>query len=293
MTYFITLVFISLLAPFALADTYFIYETKGKGIGSDDKETITELIKSAVQEQDQQITELSGTADYSLKPRLLKLGESFILKIRKYKGKKAIYSGKLKASSLEDMDTVVTRLVRAAINEESAKKNARVDDVTKNEVEKTNRRKKALKQWYFGFGPGKSSNLNTSESALSFTFGYNWGIDEKFDLNLSYEFFVHKDSDTARFSSFDIGINYFLTANDSSIFFTGLVGYGSAQAHDPNGTIFTSDDASDFVLGGGAGFKFFRTSNVNVGLLASFKWMASSTSKGNPTIYSLRLGIYY
>lgn len=287
------------LSMMSYAETFYVERLKANGLDEASAETINELVSSAVQYEGHEVTlELSGENSV-LRPYLLKLGDSYILKIDKVKNKKIIFSSKLKASDLEDMDTVATRVVRSVINEQSVKDSVKVTDVTKDEETRGTRRFKATRQWRIAFGPAWSQGLNVDGGGTQWSLGYIWGLDPDYDLKLNWSFYVPRadEDDSASFVNFALGMNYFLTRAKHSPFISFELGYASAAASEVNNNFFnlSEDKASGWALGVGLGYKFFRTSTVNVGLVASYQYLFDKTDKTDetPRLGSLNLVVYY
>ncbi|MCB9026664.1 MAG: hypothetical protein H6625_10130 [Bdellovibrionaceae bacterium] len=282
----------------ASAETVYVLEIKTKGVDEASLETVKELISSAVQSEGHSLTSNKNEADSILRPALLKLGDSFILKIDKLKDNKVKYSSKMKAANLEDMDTVSTRVVRSVLNEEAPSKSVKVTDVTADEETRGTRRFKATRQFRFGFGPAWSSGLNVNGGGTQWSLGYIWGIDPDYDLKLNWSFYVPRaDEENARYSELALGMNYFMTQAKHSPYLSIELGYASAAASEKINNLFnySDDNASGWALGVGLGYKFFRTSTVNVGLLASYKYLFDKTDKSDqtPRLGSLNILVFY
>lgn len=205
----------------------------------------------------------------------------------------------MKAANIEDMDTVSIRVVRSVLNEEAPSNSAKVTDVTKDEETRGTRRYKATRQWRIAFGPAWSNGLSVNGGGTQWSLGYIWGIDPDYDLKINWSYYVPRstDEDNARFSEFALGMNYFFTQAKHSLFLTIELGYASAAASENNNTVFnfSEDSASGWAVGLGLGYKFFRTSTVNLGLLASYQYLFDKTEKSDqtPRLSSLNIVVYY
>lgn len=282
----------------AAAENVYVMKVKGSGVDQGNVESITELIRDAVMNLDgYELVDDQDSAKIVLKSKVLRLGESYILAMVKYVDRKKVFSNKLKAANLDDMDTVSSRLVRAVLTEVQAAKDARVSDVTKDEETRGTRRKKAVRQWELSFGPAWTGNLNTETSAINWKFGYLWAIDDRIDLKISWEFLSTKEDDDVNFTDIYLGMNYFFNDANNAPYLTADVGYGAATAHEENNSSFigSDDDASGFTLGFGVGMKFLRVSTVNVSLQLRHAMLMEDTeiTKKKPNVTSLVLSVYF
>ncbi|MCB0357043.1 MAG: hypothetical protein KDD40_08555, partial [Bdellovibrionales bacterium] len=239
------LLLLGVLFPFmSWADTVAVKEIQAKGVDEGSMETISELIKSAVTSEGHDLVSDGQNAQWVLRPKLLKLGDSYILKIDKMKGKSVQFSTKMKAADLEDMDTVAGRVVRSVMNEETPRESVQVTDVTKDEETRGTRRYKATRQWRIGFGPAWSGGMNVEGGGTNWGLGYIWGIDPDYDLKLNWSFYVPRadEDDNARFTNFALGLNYFWTRAKHSPFLSLEIGYASAAASENTDNIFNVSD---------------------------------------------------
>jgi len=284
----------------AMADTFFVEKLKTQGLDESSRETIYELILNAISSEGHESIAKPSKSTPILVPKILKLGESYILKIDKVSEGRVQFSSKMKATSLDDMDTVAVRVVRSVINESNPKEGATVADVTQDEETQGTRRFKAIRQWRFAFGPAWSHGLNVKGGGTQWGLGYSWGLDPDFDLRLHYSFYVPRsdEDDNARFMNLSLGLDYYLTDKKHSPFVGFDIGYASAAASDRNSTNFfnlSDDTASGWTVGISAGVKFFRTSTVNLGIVANHYFMFDKTDKSDktPQLSTLNLVVYY
>ncbi|MCB0413238.1 MAG: outer membrane beta-barrel protein [Bdellovibrionales bacterium] len=298
-----SLIFIFILFPVSVfAETVYVLETSGKGIDEATLSTMTDLAKEAVvQNSGYSVVEDKANADLKVKISLHKLGSSYVVTgVKKSKQDKGLYRTKLKASSIEDMDTVVERVVRSLLEEESTKKNANVDDVTEDEVTRGTRRFEALKQWSFSIGPAWGKDLNTKKTSMAYNVGYNWIVDPQYDISLGFDWFIPEGNNDALFANLAMGVGYYFNKNKNAPFIIGEFGYAWVASSDPSeGGLFPSlssdDKANGFSLGAGIGYKFFRTSTTNIGVVLrhNISLVETSTTKSKPQLTTLALRIYW
>jgi hypothetical protein len=286
----------------AKADVVYVNEVGGEGVDSATKASIQSLIESSVNQVSGKhtLTEKRESAKTVLRGQLLKLGDAYILTLDKMVGGKVTFSSKMKSTTLEDMDTVASRLVEAVLNEKALADTATTQSITRDEETRGTRRYEATRQWRFSFGPAWSNNLNADGPGTVFGLGYIWGLDPYVDLKLVMTFYNPREDgkDDADFSNLAIGVNYFFDLNKNSPYLTSSLGYAGAASSDGGAdTIFdtSADEADGWALTGGVGYKFFRTSTVNVGFEASYTYLFDKTDKTkvNPSTTFAEIVVYY
>lgn len=290
-----------LAASVAEAETVYVQSPTAEGPESDLRASLFELVKAAVSNQNgYSLTDAAKGADLQLQPRLLKLGSSYIVSVDKLKGEKLVYTSKLKASSADEVDNVASRVVRSVLLETKAEEDAQVGDVAESEVAQNTRRIQTTRQWKLGFGPAWGNAMNTDKSGMNFLLGFVWGIDPNFDLDLSLRStgFEKKGESGAHFGEFMIGTSYYLSRGRNTPFLTAGLGraWGSVSISDSTTLLNTSDDtASGWAARVGLGYKFFRTSTVNLGIEVNYSQLFAETerSKRSPGLTSATLALYY
>lgn len=287
---FITLLFS--LAPAAHGENIYLKPTSGSGISKAELSPIDELLSIAVKNSDgANLTDNEAKADAVLEPKIIKIGSALVLSLSKLRAGKTVFHSQARSKTLEDMDVVTARVVKAVMTEVSFDKNGGVSDVTDDEVKKVSKRKETTKQWVFGLGPGFADNIATSGGSSAWNLGYQWEVNYEVAIKMAFEWLSIKDSN-ASFSNFYIGSDYFLNERDISPFVSGAFGYGTANLNDPN-SLFAKDRASGFSLSGGVGIKFYRSSTVSLGLSAKYIYILDQTSKGSPSASMIHLNIYF
>ncbi|MBC86798.1 MAG: hypothetical protein CL677_06420 [Bdellovibrionaceae bacterium] len=278
--------------------TVFVVKAKGS-VDSATLESVTALVEDAVsQAGDYAISDNRWESDVVLVPKLLKLGSSYILQVGKYVDKKLATSKKMKSATIEDMDTVVGRVVRAVLSDVKVAETARVDEVTKDEMERSQVRYQALKQWSVGIGAAWAGGLHYPGTGALLLGGYNFGVDPDYDLSLYGELLFATGDSEVQFTNFSVTMSWFVNRNKTAPYVRGGLGYGFASASQDNQSntlIGSNDNVSSFSAVIGGGFKFFRTSTVHMGLDATTTIFFSETekSKETPSLTSLKLVISY
>ncbi len=294
----VVLLFIGALAQ---ATTVFVPPIEGKGVEASDNEAIEELVKTGVEKvSGYHLSTDADKADLHLRVKVLKLGSAFVIKADKIENHKIIFSTRMKAPGIEEMDVVALRVVRSALSEKEPKDAATVEDVTAEEERSSSRRFQAVRQWQFGFGIATSSNLNVKGQSTQWSLGYNWSLDPQFDLQLMWDLYLPKISGDARFTDLSLGLAYHFSTGKHTPFVGADIGYGAASAADGDnnsvfGSVSSDDTASGWVLGLSGGMKFFRTTSVNLGLVLRYSYMFEKTrvSDLTPSVTSVRLIVYY
>ncbi len=313
-TYFI---FILFFIPFASwAENIYIEPLSGSGIDESQLNTVTELVKSAVNDLEvYSIVNSSSESHLLISGKILKLGNSYIMILSKIIDGKKIATHRLKSMNMEEIDSVCVRLVNALLTETSvqkenpSKENQAINNKTtenksvsveKNnstEETQTNDKKDFIRQWEIGLGPSNPSHLNNKGLGTNWLFGFLWGFENRYELHLTWEFLAVKAQSDVNFTDVHMGLNYFFNDDNTSLYTTGDIGYGAATAHsDTEFNLDGKDDsASGFSVGIGGGIKFFRSSNVNLGLQLRYCQILASTAKTNnqPNVTNINLSIYF
>jgi len=284
------------------AESVYILKTKAVGVDGTAANTVHELIITAVDEQEGfKVTEDKTKAKIILKSKILKLGEAYIITLYKKKKGKTVFREKMKASSLEDMDVVTARVVKAVLSETRAKGNEDVDTVTADEVDRGTRRKIAVRSRYFGFGPGRSKNLNIDRSNYFFQFGSERLLESKFALVYLGEWLEVDGPDNARFITAAIGGKYFFSKAKHAPFVHVNLGYSLISAQDDSTNLsntffgFSDDTANGFTVGFELGYKFFRSSNAGVGLslIHRLSFKKTSISDVSPSFTAVAINLFH
>jgi hypothetical protein len=287
------------LAVPAFADSVFVMSPTGT-MKTEDRDSVHELLKiSVTQTPGFTATENKAEADLILQSRILKLGDSLILNISKTNQQgKQLYADKMKGSDMSDMDRVSDRLVAAVLQEKPVADTMDVTNVVESEREQHTRRVEATRQWIIGLGPGWTSNLRSKGGGFTFALGYLWGLDPDFAVNLTWVINSGRGSaDDSSYNDLSLGMEYFFSRERTSPFVGARMGYASAKPHG-NCTISLFSDcdttkSSGWGVNATAGMKFFRTSTVNLGVLASYHIVFDRINTGRPNLTTVMLVVYY
>lgn len=290
-----TLVCGLLATSLAHAETFFVRPLTSTAVSKDELSSINEIVRLSVNEiSGAQVVDSEKQAGAILESKLLKLGSAYVFGMSKIRGGQVVFTQQARSKSIEDMDTVAARVSRAVVNEVKFENDTRVTDVTEDQVKRSSRRIEATRQWSFGLGPGGGMAVNSSKVGTFWHIGYQWGLDANYALSLAYEGVSVKDT-SASLGNLQIGLDYVFNDHNASPYISGGFGYGSASAETTNKGFFNSsdDNASGFTLGVGAGYKFFRSSTVNLGVGARYWVVLDTTSQGTPSAWATALTVYF
>lgn len=271
----------------AFGDSYFIEDTTGTGFGAEDAIAVLQLVRSAVTDGGHTVTAQRDKAQFQLRPKLMRLGKSYIFTLEKHAGETLVFSTKMKAAELEELDGVVNRVTRAALTSVQADDDARIDDVTQEEAIRGMRRRPARRGSFLAFGPASLSNLNASGLGFYLASAYSWDVNRAM-VRLRAEMAINGG---ALLSDFGIGGSYFLSDRSVAPFVGVDAGFGVARID--RGSVFLNETVSGFTLAPLAGVHLLRTSAINLEIAGRIVFMLKSGSLGSPTSYSLRLGLYF
>ncbi len=269
------------------AASFFVSEVHSADAGQDLTKSLKALVVSSVTSAGGSQASDEQSADFVLKPDLIKLGGAFILTITKFKKGEAVYSSKQKAASIEELDDASDRAVRAAILGTQAKKDTRVGEVKARDENQLQTRIKSHNTSYFGFGVGSLTNMGNSKLAYDFAIGHNWEVTPRSQIKVLTELFASSDWN-AYLGAIQLGLNLFLNDEDSSPYLGAGLGFAGSG----------SGSSSATTLGGfagsvGVGMQFFRTSSTQFDIFAGYTIEFANNTIGAPGALGLRIGILY
>jgi hypothetical protein len=270
----------------ALADQIYVESATGSAVSANALSTATELIKTAVPSVGSDtVTEQLKQADYRLRPKLLRLGEAYVLSLSKIRKGQVVFASQLKAMQMEDLDEVAQRLTRSVLREERISP-AREDDLGGGSDEGRHH-KPAHRVTYLGFGGAAFTNLNATGIGLSIAAAQAWDVDNALIKILGEGDF----NGSAFFTSVSLGGNYFLTSADVAPYVTGDFGAGVAKLD--GGGVLDGQTVVGFAGGAGAGVQFLRASSVHLDLGFRAGFLFHANQLGIPQAYTLRIGLYF
>ena len=275
------------------AKTVFVQPIQPRGgVSADEAATLTDLVRMAVERQNGFSTVSDENAEVQVSGQVVKLGQSYIVSLRKKEAGQSDVAQEMKVKTFDEMDTVTQRLVGQALTGRG--RAPEIGEVTSQEEVGNNRRIEAVRQWSFGFGPAWTQGLKDAKPASVWSLGYSWFLETDFELLLRAEYMAGKSG----FSTLTLGGGYSPWRTRHAPFVMAELGYGLATvASDCEGRclldILDRERTSGWVLGAGLGYRFFRTSNVNVSLVGRYDFMVERTSLGHPSKSSLNVVVSF
>lgn len=271
----------------AWADQVYVAPATGTGVSSDDLATATELVQSSVGDvSSDTIVNQASRADFVLQPRLIRLGQAYLMTLSKVKNGEILSSTQLKAERMDELDKVAGRLTRSVLEGKNAKTNLRVGEITDQEAKDGTQRKPSRKAIYLGFGGASLKALNTTGLGYSVSAAYTWDLNT-LRVKILGEGDVNGD---AFFASGAIGANYYLGVEDVAPYLSADFGGGAAKIEQ---SLLEGQTVGGFVVGVGTGIEFLRTASVNLDLGFRAAFMLHENQIGRPEAFTLRLGIYF
>jgi hypothetical protein len=277
----------------AAADSIYVQPSDGEGVEAYMRTTVDHLVKSFVTRESHSVASSADSADLVLSPKVMKLGNAYFLTIDKKKGGKVLFSSSMKAANAEELDTVAKRVVRSVLNEQKIEDSATVADVTAEEETKNTRRYQATRQWRFLFGPVTAHDLKSEGGYSFFDIGYAWGLDPHYDVTLDFKTSGLKEG--AYYTGFLLGLTYYSQLGKHSPYYKAGVGRVTAAAADDTAFFISDDSFSGWGGEVGVGYKFFRTSTVNivVELTHGIAFGKTAESDSSPGLTTIGFGLYY
>jgi hypothetical protein len=156
----------------AAADTFYLEESRQP---SEVSGSVQRLMESELSAKGHTIVDRNANPQWVLKSDAIKLGSSYIVSLTKLKDGTMVYSDKLKADSLNNLDVVSARLVSGALDNVAAEKNIAVDTVTNSEAKGATVKTKATRQTFLGFGPCPSLQILEPAMPVSCSLSVRFG----------------------------------------------------------------------------------------------------------------------
>jgi hypothetical protein len=274
------------------ADNVYVQDTKGVGVSEAEAAATTELFRSAAGELGHIIVPNQQQAHSVLRPKLIQLGESYVLTLEKVRAGEVVYSSKMTAEEIEELDILTARLTRAVMDENKASDDSKVGEVSQAETHRGTLRKRAKSTWFVAFGPYTHANSDQGKGTLvNFNIAYNWNVNPHAAVRLYWDSLSGgNDESKTLFSAMGIGAQYFITARDIAPFVAAELGYGHTNTELEDGK---EKNSNGFVISGGIGYQFFRTSDVNLDLTAKYMHLLPSGDEDSTGFYGLSVGLHF
>lgn len=273
---------------FAQAANVFVENTiVQSGATEDDAAKVHELVRNSVSTVGRDsLTDDMVNAHIILQPRIMKLGDSYVLTVERRRGEEIIYASQVKAYTIGDLDRAARRATLAALSGPASdlSRSASTVDIPAAEQDDTdvvivtprtassetttitrpgfqlNPVTSPRAYWSIGLGPFAGRQLETDDIFYNLSIGRVWDIDPRASAKILAEFNFATGEEDASLMNFGAGANWFFTADQNgAAYVTGDLGYGFANAAD-------EAEADNFSFGAGVGYQFFRTSHTTLDL---------------------------
>jgi len=152
---------------------------------------------------------------------------------------------------------------------------------------------KVTRSYFFGFGPGYFSNLNSRGMAVGFSLGIAWDIDPSLDLLLTTDFAGSFKNNDVRYFVPMMKLRYMFADEEAqhSLFAGGGIGLGYARNHDTFG--FPPDSVTGFSINAGIGYKFFRKTTMPIVVELEHQMIVQESHYGTPLFTWVKLGAFF
>ena len=273
--------------PAAHASKIFVEKATGSGVSAQELDVATDLVQSQVSDmKSETLVDQMGQADFSLRPKLIRVGSAYILSLSRIQQGSLTHSSQLKAASADELDKVAKRVTLAVLQE--GQNQPRVGQITQEEAREGTQRRPTRSNTSFSFGGSYMGDMNTSSIGYSVGVGYSWDVNQARIKVLGEGNF---GGGNGFLVSAGLGGNYYLTLTDFAPYVSADFGAGVAKVNGAG--IFRGETVGGFVAGLGAGVEILRTSAVSLDLGFRFGILLNSTESGMPKVYALKLGIYF
>jgi hypothetical protein len=317
MRYFLTLLvalFATLGANSAHAVEVYVEDTiVQSGANQQDATTAGELVSNSVARTGRDhLTDDISKADVILQPRIMKLGDSYVLTVERRRGEEVVYASQVKAASLSDLDRAARRATVAALSGSASdySRSATTETVEDRTViiNNTNAADEEVADyrltrkgyqltpgarpngyWSIGIGPMIGKRMETDDVFYNLSVGRYWDIDPRASVKAIGEANFSTGDDSATLLNFGLGASWFFAADpNGSAYVTTDLGYGFATTAD-------DEDADGFSFGAGVGYQFFRTRAAALDLQLRYLTILDEPDKGDgfPRMLGARLAVNF
>ena len=278
--------FLFLLPALAHADSYFVDKSKfDLENAAEIEKTVDVLIRTEVLKQGQNVTDNRNRADWTLKPSLLKINDSYILSLTKLKRDNNVFSDRLKTNSLLNIDTLTQRLVESAIKQIPVDRTKRLSTLSSEDRSATRRELENGNKYYAGFGPGFGRRLAKNRSGVSFVGGRLWSLDDSFSLRVNLDaLFINQGG--GFLVSAGVGTQYLFLDRVHSPYAFAAMGFAGARSAEGN-------NDTGWTVQTGLGYMFFRSSPVNLGAELAYTQGLFSLDDVHPNSLAARIVVYW
>lgn len=278
-------------------------------ISVQDAEAVTSLVRDAVVSSGQdRLVSNEWEAEYSLQPRVLKLGDSYILTVERKRGDDVIAANQEKAVTYDDLNRAASRATIAALGHapENVAANAAPAATTPASASpviapsggvsrmprsgyQLSPAGKTKHYWTVGLGPAIGRRLESDDIFYSLSASHQWDVHPRASVKALAETSVSTGGESAHLYNFGAGANwYFMPTMTGAAYITGDMGFGFAQN--------SLDNKSDgFTFGAGAGYQFFRTEKTSMDVLIRYVVLTKEVGDedGLPQVLGARVAVNF
>jgi hypothetical protein len=286
-----------LVSPRVLAADVYVLEAIQENTTPRWGTATTSLVRDAVTAGGKHtLTKTEAMADFVLQPKLLGLGEEYVLTIEKRRGNQVVLANQVRVSNLDDLDKATARATREVLEGQSniISSTTLPSEPVTNPLETASRTEDwdrgvtpIYNYWTAGVGPFGGNNLDTDNILYSIALGRTWDIHPRVAIKALGEAAFSTGEEDANLFNIGVGPSYyFMRDNAAQSPYANLdFGYGFGQANN-------NKDINGFSLGLGVGYRFFRTATT--GMEISARWATifdPAVDNDNPQIIGARLGV--
>lgn len=272
------------------ADDYVVEPTTGVGVSDSERQTVNELIKSAVnQESSAVVVEKDTGHAKTIKSKVVKLGEQYLFTLEKWQGSRKIFSNQTKVAQFSEADIAVNKMVRSNLEEKDLVQNEKIGEVTTSEAKSISQQREPTQDFYVAFGPAVGHGFSSS-LLVNLSIGLGFNISPQVTLRpVAETYYTVGDKNFSTMLLAALEGQYYFTAKTHSPFIGTKLGYGYAHRDD------FSKGVNFFATGASLGYRFFRTSRVNLTVDLNYSLLVKSYDGGGgvPGAAALRVGLNF
>jgi len=151
---------------------------------------------------------------------------------------------------------------------------------------------KIVQSYYFGFGPGYFSNLNSRSMATVFSAGMVWNVDVQFDLSVNADLGISFEHNDVRFFNPALEGRYIFSEESNHSWYAGGglgLGYGANHEDATHG----SESSTGFSISAAVGFKAYRKTAMPILIELEHQMVMKESVYGTPILTWLKFAVYF
>lgn len=145
---------------------------------------------------------------------------------------------------------------------------------------------KAERKYYFGFGPGYFSNVNSRKMGADFAGGAMWSLSPQFELAGIAHLGVSMSETDVRYLSPQLKIKYMFSEEPFTWYAGSGLGFGYAHAHDGRST-------KGFAISGAIGYRAYKGASMQLSFEFEHQMILKESAFGTPLFTSFKVGVHY